>query len=157
MGWDKRELRVNKSPNARGAAEQWVRCLFVKELTTLRKRHVRSGLLTMIDADGRTVDERLKQLEKACCEAEIEFIRKDEAVALVVPRRNIETWIRYLEGEHVDEDTQYTKLKKARQCANAVSILIDRCSGEFRDADAPPSLNVACTQYHTRIHSLKRT
>jgi hypothetical protein len=32
MGWNTREIRVEKSPAATGSAEQWVREMFPKEL-----------------------------------------------------------------------------------------------------------------------------
>jgi len=38
MGWNTRELRVEKSPSAKGSAEQWVREKFPSEIKVYRQR-----------------------------------------------------------------------------------------------------------------------
>lgn len=54
VGWNIRELRVEKSPSASGSAEQWVREEFPNELRIYRQRKARaaSALIAMIDADA---------------------------------------------------------------------------------------------------------
>ena len=60
MGWDTRVIRIEKSPSALGAAEQWVREKFAYELMAYRQRRQRaaSALMTMIDADKKDVLDR---------------------------------------------------------------------------------------------------
>lgn len=72
--------------------------LFVKEqypneVRALRhKAHrVKSALLVVVDADDLTVEERLHELDERLAHAGIERRRNDEHIAIVVPRRNIET------------------------------------------------------------------
>ena len=104
MGWNTRELRVEKSPSASGAAEQWVRERFPIELRIYRKRKplATSTLIAMIDADKKNVQDRINEFQKECKGHQVPFRTRDEAVAIVVPKRNIETWIHYLNGERVE-------------------------------------------------------
>lgn len=155
MGWNKYELRVEKSPSARGSAEQWVRDTFTKELSVYRARHARSGFVTIIDADTNSVADRMRQLEKACTGAGMEFRRAEEAVAIFIPKRNIETWIHHLQGEMVDEETAYQKLIRARDCSKSVDVLVEQCKLTRLAASTPPSLSAACDEYHSRIRPLK--
>ena len=157
MGWNRRDIVVSKSPGGRGAAERWVRERFPRELTAYRRRRARaaSGLVLVIDADSRTPPERENQLSEACGRRGIPSREEDEAVAVAVPRRNIETWIHFLEGREVDEREAYPKLERARECRTAVQRLLDMCRSTGLPRNAPPSLNAACNEYSRRIKPLE--
>lgn len=149
-GWHPRALRVEKSPQGRGAGEKWVRDRFPEELESLRRRHVLALLVAMVDADRATVEERLGAFDQACHRAGIRERGPDEPVALFVPRRNIETWLSYLSGKDIDEESVYPKLDRARECAEHVRTLKAMCdAGTLRDP-SPPSLQVACVEYRAR-------
>jgi len=160
MGWNKRELRVEKNPSARVSGEQWVREKFVKELEAYRSRKSRaaSALIAIIDADTTGLKgprDRINELEKACAVKGIPFRTRDEAVAIAVPKRNIETWIHYLNGESVDEEkTVYTKLAAERDCKPAVDKLLALCKSTGLEQDAPSALAAACNEYQIRIKPL---
>lgn len=153
MGWNIRELRVEKSPSASGSAEQWVREEFPIELRIYRQRKQRaaSALIAMIDADSRGVQDRINEFENECKAQQIPFRTRDEAVAIAVPKRNIETWIHYLNGEEVNEDATYHKLERERGCKPAVDNLVDLCTSSGLVADAPSALLAACDEYSMRI------
>lgn len=159
MGWNKRELWVEKSPSAGGSAEQWVRENFPKELRIYRQRRTRaaSALIAMIDADLKSVQNRINEFKKACKDEKLSFRSRDEAVAIGVPRRNIETWIHYLNGESVNEKAVYPKLDNERGCKPAVIQLVKWCKSSGLKPDAPPALAAACDEYNNRIIPLKRT
>lgn len=159
MGWNKRELRVEKNPSPRGSAEQWVRENFPKELKLyrLRKHRAASAVIAMIDADTRdrkVRKGRISDLEEACTAKGIPFRTSDEAVAIAVPKRNIETWIYYLNGESVDEEAVYPKLAAERGCKPAVTYLVRLCRSTGLKPDAPPALAAACEEYNVRIRPL---
>jgi hypothetical protein len=59
------EMRIERSPSGEGSAENWVRKTFVKEVSVYRSRHPQIKLIVVIDADTRTVQERLMQLDQA--------------------------------------------------------------------------------------------
>lgn len=156
MGWNTRELRVEKSPRARGAGEQWVRDNFPKELKIYRQRRqiAASAVIAMIDADLKDVRGRISEFEEACAAKKVPFRTQDEAVAIAVPKRNIETWIFYLKGESVDEKTVYPKLATERGCKPAVANLVQLCRSTGLKSDAPPALEAACDEYTVRIRPL---
>lgn len=153
MGWNTRELRVEKSPSASGSAEQWVRMKFPDELKIFRQRRQRaaSALIAMIDADTQSVQERIQGFKDECNARHIPFRSADDATAIAAPKRNIETWIRHLEGQPCDEETAYPKLARQRECKHAVSRLVQQCHQAGLYEDAPPSLSSACDEYNTRI------
>jgi len=153
IGWNIRELRVEKSPSASGSAEQWVREEFTNELRIYRQRKQRaaSALIAMIDADSKSVQDRINELENECKSKRIPFRTDDEAVAISVPMRNIETWIHYLNGEQVNEDATYSKLDRERGCKPAVEKLVNLCTSSGLVADAPSALIIACDEYRMRI------
>ncbi len=153
IGWNTRELRVEKSPSGGGPAEQWVREKFPNELKVYRQRRQRaaSALIAMIDADTKSVKERINEFEAVCNGREVPFRTDDEAVAITVPKRNIETWIHHCNGEQVNEEDSYQKLERERGCKPAVNNLVRMCKSSGLEEDAPPALAVACNEYETRI------
>ena len=157
MGWNTRELRVEKSPSAGGSAEQWVRKKFPDELKVYRERRHRaaSALIAMIDADTNDVQDRINEFERACNLVQIAFRSADEAVAIAVPKRNIETWIHFLSGESVNEDDDYPKLNKERGCKPAVDRLVHLCRSTGLTSNAPQALVMACEEYNNRIRNLR--
>ncbi|MGH9414431.1 MAG: hypothetical protein ACRD0Y_11935 [Terriglobales bacterium] len=81
-------------PAGRGAGEQYVRERFPE----LARQAVKTGtwLIVMIDADMRTTAARRRQLWAGEEEPA-------DQVLILVPKRHVETWIRYALGERVDE------------------------------------------------------
>lgn len=105
-------MRVVKAPSGEGSAEQWVRERFAVEVEACRGRQAETRLIVLIDADTRTVQQRLAQLDKALRDAEVPLIPDArEEVARLVPKRNIETWILCLNDVQVNEDTDYKRTR----------------------------------------------
>ena len=143
MGWNTRELRVEKSPSASSSAEQWVRKEFPNELKVYRRRSPASALIAMIDADSKDIQDRIKEFEDTYKSRHVPFRHNGEAVAIVVPRRNIETWIHYLSEKsmnEVSEKDDYPKLDKERSCKPAVNHLVEQCKSTWLNPNAPPAL-----------------
>ncbi len=63
----------------------------------------------MIDADMKKVVDRLNELDASLTAAALNVRQPDEKIGNFVPKRNVETWLHYLEGKTVDEDTSYPK------------------------------------------------
>lgn len=142
-GVNPRRIRVRKSPAAKGSAEQFVRQQYPIEVQAYRQRAGEDiALAVVVDADTRTVAERVKQMDE-----NLETDRQpDERIAIFTPKRNIETWIYYLKGQAVDEETVYPKLQKASECKEDVKRLaLEICPAGLPD-DAPPSLHAACAE-----------
>jgi len=115
-----------------------------------RKQQAASVLIAMIDADSKGVQDRINELENKCKSKQVPFRTRDEAVAIAVPKRNIETWIHYLNGEKVNEDATYSKLDRDRGCKPAVANLVKLCTSTGLAAGAPSALLAACDEYSMR-------
>ncbi len=154
-GKDVRVQRVEVSPKGRGAGEQFVRERFAKELAyyRARKHRVEQALIVLIDADGQDVAARIEQVESACVKTEDDRRQADERVAIFVPARNIETWFAYLEGQTVNENDSYPRLKHERDCQRHVDSLYGMCQQQTLRQPAPPSLEAACAEYRSRLRS----
>src|SRR5437879_5761518 len=93
-GWQRHAVRIHQSPSGRGSAESWVRERFVKETIACRSRQARAltVLIVMIDADTRTVHDRLNQLDQALTDNGQGTVADTERIARLIPKRNVETW-----------------------------------------------------------------
>ena len=111
-GLEQRTMRLVPCPAGAGSGEQWVRERFAAEVEAYRLRRARADttLIVFIDADNRSVQERLVQLDQSLEEAQSDRIRQNaDQVARLVPKRNIETWILCLNDIPVDEETDYKR------------------------------------------------
>src|SRR6266571_4975890 len=97
FGYRRHELSFATAPSGRGAGEQFVRTRYARELRIVRgTTYQRVGLVVMVDADTSTVQERSNQLAGELAGSSLPPRTDDDPVAIVVPRRSIETWIHYL-------------------------------------------------------------
>ncbi len=132
----------------------FVKSEYPKQVEALRnKSHcVTSALIVVVDADDLTIDERLSELDKLLTSAGQTQRASTEHIAIVVPRRNIETWMYFLSGEKVDEETDYKS--QCRNFDNGTS------AQQFASAtwpkpnlpyDSPPSLKHVCESELPRL------
>jgi hypothetical protein len=106
-GFADRQIRDLAVPVGETPGISFVLSRFASEVHDLRAVAYSRGLVVVIDADDREVSERKAQLEQKLREAGESLRAEDEAIAIVVPKRNVETWIWYLDGNAVDEITNY--------------------------------------------------
>jgi hypothetical protein len=144
-GFHARKIRLLALPEGKGSGEQYVRVNYPAQVKAYRSQsnYLSICLVVLIDADTKMVDERLRQLDKALEEDSQSRRQPHEKIAVFVPKRNIDTWIHYLQGETVDEETVYPKLEKESDCESCVQNLLSQCPRGL-DKDAPPSLHLAC-------------
>ncbi|MCY3871836.1 MAG: hypothetical protein OXG87_19990 [Gemmatimonadetes bacterium] len=114
----------------------------------MRKRN--GILVVMIDSDNDSIEERMKQLDDACTQKGVSPRESGDKVkiAIFVPKRNIETWLAYLDGEPVNETDEYPKLGRERDCEKHVKVLEEMCTRGRLRTPAPPSLEDACRKYN---------
>lgn len=144
----KRRRRVQRTlstPNI-GAGDQYVRDNYPEQLDAIRKRN--GILVVMIDGDNYSIAERLKQLDDACTQKGVSLRKSSDKVAIFVPKRNIETWLAYLDGEPVKETDEYPKLGRERECEKHVKVLEEMCARGRLRTPAPESLETACREYN---------
>ncbi len=106
-----RNIHALPMSNGRGSGEQRVLLQYEIQVLAHLTRHARKWLIVVIDADNLTVQDRLNQLAQQLRESEDGRVRGSNAdlgqVARIIPKWSIETWILFLNGENVDEDTRY--------------------------------------------------
>lgn len=142
-------LRVRKNPGGKGSGEQFVRNNYPNELTALRRRQHRASttLIVAIDADTSDTRKIKETLNAACSDAGIKPGSANDNVAFVIPKRNIETWINWLNGTEVNEQKAYPKLANQSDCQPAVEKLHALCANNATPPDVPESLASACIEY----------
>ena len=88
-------FRANICPLGSQSGEQYVRTQYPTEVKAYRqnRNRVSIGLVVFIDADTSTLQERLNQLAHALSEDSQQNRQSAEAIAIFIPKRNIETWI----------------------------------------------------------------
>ena len=145
------KFRVAKCPAGSQSAEQWVRENFVAELKAFRSRAPASKIIAVVDADRLSVADRVQQLDQACRDHGVKPREDGEGVAVIVPQRNIETWLAYLDGETVDQTTAYPRLDRESDCDRHVRQLQTLCQDRQLRQPAPPSLEHACQEYRQRL------
>lgn len=149
---DPHQLRVERSPRGRGAADRFVQEMYVTELDAGRRIHVARTLLVLIDGDAMGPKERLRRLDDACNRQGVEPRSPAERVAVFIPTWNIETWLAYLEGQSVDETEQdYPRLARPGDCRQHIRVLVEMCRRRELRQPAPESLSAACEEYDLRL------
>ena len=109
IGHTRHDLRFEPLPSGRGCGEQWVRERYAAAVRAYRGRRAKTALIVAMDADVGDVDRRLVQLRSALSQAGWDARADGEAIAHLIPRRSIETWILCLTGSQVDEVTDYSR------------------------------------------------
>ena len=101
----RRDIDTQVAPRGRGSAANWVTQQYPGVLRLARSKRSQEGLgfLVIIDGDNVGVDKRREQLRAAAGQSSSDEPR----VAVLVPTRNIETWVRWLTGYDVNELQDY--------------------------------------------------
>jgi len=147
-----RRIRPRVSPSGQGSGEQYVREQYPIEVAEQRKRAARlnSALIVIQDCDLTTLEVRRATLEQSAARG------PNDRIALLFPKRNIETWIHFLtDRDAVNEVDSYPKLRgRESDCHRASDRLAAK--NEYRlSADVPSSLRAACPEIR-RIFPDKR-
>lgn len=152
LGFTRHRIHIEKAPVGRGAADQWIRNRYPDEVETYRQESARMqfGLLTAIDADKHAVQVRHQQLDNELDASDLEKRRRNEQICVLVPKRNIETWIYALFGREVNEKDAYPKLEKESECQPAVKQLVEYLRHDVPD-DLIPSLRRGCQELDDRL------
>ncbi len=147
-GVHKRRIHANMAPKGIGSGEQYVREKYPEEVLSYRRfcNQKKISLVVLIDADKETVTDRLQKLDDKLVKASLAKRQSDEKIAIFVPKRNIETWISFLQSQTqtVDEEKKYPKYKKESVCKPLAKKLAINCNHNKRlPENAPSSLKAA--------------
>jgi hypothetical protein len=112
-------------------------------------------LIVVLDADSEEVQTRARQLTEALRQDGQANRMAEETISHLIPKRSIETWILYLSGRPVDEQSDYSRDSSVDELVKAaVKAFFDatrRCTPE--SPDSVPSLSLAIEE----IARLSRT
>jgi hypothetical protein len=131
-----------------GAGDAYVRKTYPIEVRALRQNpKLDFQLVVFIDADNHSLRDRHQQLAASLRESNEAERAPRERIAIFTPKRNIETWVHYLAGATVDEETTYSKRRKREHdCAADVHRLATQICLQGLPTDGPPSLHAACDE-----------
>lgn len=114
LGYTTHDVRVADLPAGKGSGEHFVNQHYLKAVKTFRQRvmsrKANTGLVVVVDADTTTLEYRRRQFRRRLREADEAPIGANEQIVHLIPKRHIETWILFLSGNHVDEDTDCKRL-----------------------------------------------
>ncbi|MBF0184965.1 MAG: hypothetical protein HQM06_11330 [Magnetococcales bacterium] len=145
-GWNHRDIRTVIRQHGKGAAEQWVRQSLPAELKAMRSKQNRV-LIVGTDADKMSVTSRIQTLIKECKVNNVAWIKPNERVLLIIPKRNIETWIAFLHGASVDEEKDYQH-HECLNCKPEIAQLKRMCQTNQWPPAPPSSLLSACSEFN---------
>jgi hypothetical protein len=136
------------SRQVHGGNVGWVIAQFPQELRACRQRNKRSKtlLIVMVDADDHPPAERYRQLCEQVEKAGIDPCSADDPAVVLIPKRQVETWIRCALGDAVDEeqDCKLPKEPDKSTCRRAVKAIYDWSRPNVqRPAHLIPSLAAA--------------
>jgi hypothetical protein len=70
-----------------------------------------------------------------------------QRIAIVIPRRNIESWVHFAETRQIDETTDFKpQYRDSKACRNAADVAIEICRTSTDQSAVPPSLATACLE-----------
>lgn len=132
---------------SRGSGEHYVRTKYAREVRALRARghDAQVALVVVTDADQGTVAARRASLEEALHTDGLAARTPVERIVLLIPKRNVETWVTYLNGNAVDESADY-KPQTPEAFKLAAKGMPEACSATQPAADRPPSLVDGCSE-----------
>lgn len=145
----KREKIVCLPLPMQGCGEQYVRENYPIELQKIRSKNFNAIVLFVcIDADIKSVADKYKAFDNECAVQNITTRTSLEPVVFFVPKRNIETWIEWLEdNEEIDEVTVYPHRKKESECKPQAEKLADMFIQNSDLSGALPSIQAARKEY----------
>lgn len=144
LGYHKRKLRFVTTPAGKQSGEQYVRNCYADQVRAIRKYGGDNMFLfVMIDADDKNIQDRMNELNMVLTNNHINPRSETDHIVILIPKRNIETWIYFLDGNDVDEYTDY----KLKSITSPINEIIDQFIKLYRDqfklSSIPPSMNDA--------------
>lgn len=145
-GYSPKQIYIRPCPVGDTPGIAFVRSKYPIEVHSLHVATASQGLVVAIDADEETVAARKIELDQRLKDAGEAARGDDEPIAIIVPKRKIETWIWYFDGNAVDEATDYKRssVKDNHDASSANRAFAEFViSGQAPDANCPPSLEDA--------------
>lgn len=129
---NRKKIEIEPVPR-KSAGFTWVHRKYPKLVKWHRARTTNVTFVVGIDSDKKTFGQRVDELDIKLETENMPKRKEDEQIVLVIPKRNIETWVKYFTGPpedrgSVDEDTDYKNEFKKPNIETTANGFID----EFR-------------------------
>jgi hypothetical protein len=128
-------------------AKQWVTKEYPQQVRAHRREASRQSvaLLVCTDADEQSVAQRQAALETALKGGDEAARGERERIALWIPKWHIETWLLFLDGKSVDENTSYKNALKDPDFRAAADRFVELWRTSQRDSgiDVLPAMKDA--------------
>ena len=165
-GVDRRSIDPRVNPG--GSGHDWVKTEFVEEVANLQRFSEGRGVLGMIDEDGKGVTAREREVLDRLRAHGLDPIKANDGRCLLLPTRNIETWLYWLKAKRsgetlfVSETTDY----KSTPPAGVTRLVNSDCrpAGTYLHSldhrqppqGCPPMLVKALEQLREFINAVRR-
>ena len=129
-----------------------------REVREARKVPPKRALVIVIDGDERGLQSRLGNLRELLNKENLESLKEKERIAVVVPCRNIETWIHHFKAEIATETDDFSSLyakNKYDATPEAKAFAAFVSDGNAAEVPHLPALNDARTELR-RLHDLMK-
>jgi hypothetical protein len=142
--------RTSSPKGSTGAGDARVVKEFAAEFRDFPKRNNKTNgciLIGMIDADKKTIHEKKRLISEEIGNAQWQNI---DGVSLFVVKRNIETWIHFLNGNRINEDDDYKDpYRDMTRNREKITEFASSCRQQQPSAyeALPPSLAAACAEF----------
>lgn len=159
-GWNinKSLIRSVSYPKGKGSGEKHVKDRYANELRALRARSGRTVLIVIIDADDGSVEKHNNELDISAVNGNIKPRSDREPVVHIIPKWHIETWLAWLNGAEIDENTSYKPQYEYKNRESETHVFIDRladyCKQNKQLENPPDSLKKACDEFNLRLRQL---
>ena len=135
-----------------GSGEKYVRDQYPQQVQACRSslgRRATALLVVIVDADMENTQRRATQLGSALQAAGMHARGNDEPIVVLIPKRHVETWIRALLGNQVDEVADYTQpTPTAKEIKDAAAELHQWTRpGASAVLTSPPSLTASLPEW----------
>lgn len=109
LGFSAHEITTRPVPDGDGSGAQRVQADYPEQMAVNRckRTHQQCTLLVSIDRDNQSIEARKQYFDGILTARQMPPRADGEPVAIWVPSRNIETWIRHFSGEVVNEADDY--------------------------------------------------
>lgn len=146
FGMAARDLMFRLPPKGKGSAAQWVIANFNRAMQAARsgKHQAKLGVLVMVDGDNEGVKRRKRSLLQPPNDQ-----RDDLRLAIWVPTRNIETWVKYLSGSSNPPALAWDSYDFKAELKDAWDKLLPQAIARWHSMPSPlevPSLEDACLE-----------
>ena len=115
------------------------------QVRAVRETHAAAHLIVLVDGDNWKEERTLDEVNRRLAASNLVPLAPSDRVLLVVVGRRMDTWVRHLRGETVDEiDNPGHKLADDSVGRGAASVLAEHCRNRRPLDDPLPSLATVC-------------